>query len=218
MPQAFIGPPAMHDHEVPAGDGLTSECLPTTTQLCSMLYNLTLQSSPPCLPYIRKNIVQLPFLNVSQDGMFWTLQLFVYFAIYPPPALPPLPSLLTNCHKADTGLPSGWEVRHSNSKNLPYYFNEAQKQSRWEPPSGTDTDKLKVYMAEHHSQLELAPDTSGLNGNATSGKIRASHLLIKHRDSRRPSSWRQVGCTHWGGYDLLTIDVGEYHEIKRGSY
>jgi len=95
----------------------------------------------------------------------------------------------------DTGLPSGWEVRHSNSKNLPYYFNEAQKQSRWEPPSGTDTDKLKVYMAEHHSQLELAPEATGLNGNATSGKIRASHLLIKHRDSRRPSSWRQANIT-----------------------
>ena len=120
-----------------------------------------------------------------------------------PTSLAPFPSLLMNWHKVDTGLPSGWEVRHSNSKNLPYYFNEAQKQSRWEPPSGTDTDKLKVYMAEHHSQLELAPEATGLNGNATSGKIRASHLLIKHRDSRRPSSWRQVGCTYWCSCDLL---------------
>jgi len=41
-------------------------------------------------------------------------------------------------------------------------------------------------MAEHHSAPEVQP---GMNG---SGKIRASHLLVKHRDSRRPSSWREV--------------------------
>jgi NIMA-interacting peptidyl-prolyl cis-trans isomerase 1 len=99
---------------------------------------------------------------------------------------------LANKHQADAGLPAGWEVRHSQSKNLPYYFNESQKQSRWEPPQGTDTEKLKTYMAEHHSAAEIRPD-SGMNGNGDkSGKIRVSHLLIKHRDSRRPSSWREV--------------------------
>ncbi len=51
----------------------------------------------------------------------------------------------------ETGLPPNWEVRHSNSKNLPYYFNSAEKSSRWEPPAGTDTDKLKSYMAKYHS-------------------------------------------------------------------
>lgn len=92
--------------------------------------------------------------------------------------------------KADAGLPSGWEVRHSQSKNLPYYFNESQKQSRWEPPPGTDTEKLKSYMAEHHSASELKPEA--MNGKSVDGKIRASHLLVKHKDSRRPSSWREV--------------------------
>jgi NIMA-interacting peptidyl-prolyl cis-trans isomerase 1 len=94
--------------------------------------------------------------------------------------------------KVDAGLPSGWEVRHSNSKNLPYYFNESQKISRWEPPPGTDTERLKTYMAEHHSAPEIGPGagTNGRNGNE--GKIRARHLLIKHKDSRRPSSWREV--------------------------
>jgi NIMA-interacting peptidyl-prolyl cis-trans isomerase 1 len=48
-------------------------------------------------------------------------------------------------------------------------------------------------MAEHHSQRELGPDAGGLNGNTNTGKIRASHLLVKHKDSRRPSSWREVG-------------------------
>ncbi len=85
----------------------------------------------------------------------------------------------------DTGLPPNWEVRHSNSKNLPYYFNYVEKNSRWEPPAGTDTDKLKLYMAKYHSG---ALSSEG----AQPGKIRAAHLLVKHRDSRRPMSWREV--------------------------
>jgi hypothetical protein len=31
-----------------------------------------------------------------------------------------------------------------------------------------------------------------MNGKHADGKIRASHLLVKHKDSRRPSSWREV--------------------------
>ncbi|KAF4632308.1 hypothetical protein G7Y89_g5825 [Cudoniella acicularis] len=75
--------------------------------------------------------------------------------------------------QADAGLPTGWEVRHSQSKNFPYYFNESQKQSRWEPPPGTDTEKLKTYIAENHSAAEIKLD-AGVNGNgADKGKIRA---------------------------------------------
>jgi len=93
---------------------------------------------------------------------------------------------------AETGLPQGWEIRMSNSKNLPYYFNPETKESRWEPPEGADTTKLKDYMARTHS-------SSGINRaaatNGSDGKIRAAHLLIKHRDSRRPSSWREAKIT-----------------------
>jgi NIMA-interacting peptidyl-prolyl cis-trans isomerase 1 len=78
-------------------------------------------------------------------------------------------------------------VRHSNSKNLPYYFNAAEKNSRWEPPEGTNTEKLKVYMAKYHSGTFQPADGAG-----QPGKIRAAHLLVKHADSRRPSSWREV--------------------------
>jgi len=101
------------------------------------------------------------------------------------------PTKLTMASQADAGLPPGWEVRHSNSKNLPYYFNESEKLSRWEPPSGTDTEKLKEYMATNHSAPAIRADPSQ-NGAIHEGKIRASHLLVKHRDSRRPSSWREV--------------------------
>jgi len=90
----------------------------------------------------------------------------------------------------DTGLPPDWEVRHSNSKNLPYYFNQKTHESRWEPPEGADTDKLKLYMGQHHSSANTRID-----GAATEGKIRAAHLLVKHRDSRRPASWREPNIT-----------------------
>ncbi|KAL9061595.1 MAG: hypothetical protein Q9162_000127 [Coniocarpon cinnabarinum] len=97
----------------------------------------------------------------------------------------------------DTGLPESWEVRHSKSKNLPYYFNASTKESRWEPPIGSDSEKLKTYMATYHSS---APPTStsvdgSMDGSGNGGKIRAAHLLVKHRDSRRPSSWREADIT-----------------------
>jgi len=94
---------------------------------------------------------------------------------------------------ADTGLPAGWEIKHSNSKNLPYYYSPVQQVSTWEPPPGTDTEKLKVYMAANYSAPNSGPEYASVNGNE--GKIRASHLLIKHKDSRRPSSWREANIT-----------------------
>lgn len=94
-------------------------------------------------------------------------------------------------NQSDSGLPTAWEVRHSNSKNLPYYFNSSTKESRWEPPSGTDTEKLKAYMAQHHSGAAIRQDGS----QAKEGKIRAAHLLVKHKESRRPSSWREAEIT-----------------------
>lgn len=90
----------------------------------------------------------------------------------------------------ETGLPPNWEVRHSNSKNLPYYFNSIDRNSRWEPPPGTDTEKLKNYMAKYHSPAGAGATNSVGGGDA--GKIRAAHLLVKHNQSRRPSSWKEV--------------------------
>jgi peptidyl-prolyl cis-trans isomerase NIMA-interacting 1 len=103
---------------------------------------------------------------------------------------PPQKQLTNSTVQADTGLPPNWEVRHSNSKNLPYYFNASEKVSRWEPPPGTDTEKLKHYMATHHSASATATKPQAVDVPA--GKIRAAHLLVKHKESRRPSSWREV--------------------------
>jgi len=115
---------------------------------------------------------------------------------------------------AESGLPAGWEVRHSNSKNLPYYFNDTQKQSRWEPPPGTDTEKLKSYMAEHHSHPELVQAPP--NGHLNAGKIRASHLLVKHKDSRRPSSWREANITRTKD-DAMSMILAHEQRIRSGS-
>jgi len=115
---------------------------------------------------------------------------------------------------AESGLPAGWEVRHSNSKNLPYYFNDTQKQSRWEPPPGTDTEKLKSYMAEHHSHPELVQAPP--NGHLNAGKIRASHLLVKHKDSRRPSSWREANITR-SKDDAMSMILAHEQRIRSGS-
>ena len=96
-------------------------------------------------------------------------------------------------------LPEGWEKRMSRSsgKSAPpetlrslmqifsaetviliaiscpgkeYYLNIHTKQSQWEVPT---------EPAE--------PDDDP--------KVRASHLLVKHKDSRRPSSWREENIT-----------------------
>ncbi|KAL3467246.1 hypothetical protein BJX64DRAFT_249100 [Aspergillus heterothallicus] len=112
----------------------------------------------------------------------------------------------------NTGLPAGWEVRHSNSKNLPYYFNPATRESCWEPPTDTDMEVLKGYMAKYHSGAAAYPDGSGQG----EGKIRCSHLLVKHRDSRRPSSWREANITRTKE-EAREILRGHQERILRGE-
>ncbi|KAK4909818.1 peptidyl-prolyl cis-trans isomerase Pin1 [Elasticomyces elasticus] len=112
-----------------------------------------------------------------------------------------------------TGLPAGWEVRHSNSKNLPYYFNPQTKESRWEPPVETDSETLKHYMAQYHTNNLRA---EGVAQQDLSGKIRCAHLLVKHRDSRRPSSWREAQITR-SKDDAYGIIQNHYSRIQSGS-
>ncbi|SCU79148.1 LAFA_0B01068g1_1 [Lachancea sp. 'fantastica'] len=72
----------------------------------------------------------------------------------------------------DTGLPEPWTVRFSKSKSKQYFFNPQTKQSQWEEPEGTDHAALKKYLVEHPL------------------RVRCLHLLIKHKDSKRPASHR----------------------------
>ncbi|XP_038046175.1 peptidyl-prolyl cis-trans isomerase Pin1-like [Patiria miniata] len=68
---------------------------------------------------------------------------------------------------ADNDLPEGWEVHHSKSQGgRKYYLNIYTKASQWDKP-----------MA------------------AAVNAVCCSHLLVKHKDSRRPSSWKEETIT-----------------------
>jgi peptidyl-prolyl cis-trans isomerase NIMA-interacting 1 len=75
----------------------------------------------------------------------------------------------------------------SSSKKLPYFFNTETNFSSWNPPDGlSDTEISQLPGAEY-----LKGGKEGKEGKE--GQVRASHLLIKHNGSRRPSSWKEVG-------------------------
>ncbi|XP_050626729.1 peptidyl-prolyl cis-trans isomerase NIMA-interacting 1 isoform X1 [Macaca thibetana thibetana] len=73
-------------------------------------------------------------------------------------------------------LPPGWEKRMSRSSGRVYYFNHITNASQWERPSGNSS-------------------SGGKNGQGEPARVRCSHLLVKHSQSRRPSSWRQEKIT-----------------------
>ena len=65
-------------------------------------------------------------------------------------------------------------------------------------------------MATHHS------GSQGPNTARPEGKIRAAHLLVKHRDSRRPASWREAQITR-SKEDAMAIIKGHEQKIKSGA-
>ncbi|XP_018655605.1 putative rotamase [Schistosoma mansoni] len=68
-----------------------------------------------------------------------------------------------------SSLPEGWVSRISSSSGKPYYVNTVTNESQWEFP-------------QH-------PVISSTN------KVQCLHLLVKHNESRRPSSWKQQNIT-----------------------
>lgn len=66
----------------------------------------------------------------------------------------------------DEVLPPGWERRTSRSSGKSYYYKAATNESQWEKPLMSDSEQVK-----------------------------ASHILVKHKNSRRPSSWRNQNIT-----------------------
>eukprot|EP00123_Amoebidium_parasiticum_P006967 comp17784_c0_seq1/m.17831 comp17784_c0_seq1/g.17831 ORF comp17784_c0_seq1/g.17831 comp17784_c0_seq1/m.17831 type:complete len:157 (-) comp17784_c0_seq1:512-982(-) len=88
-------------------------------------------------------------------------------------------------------LPDGWEERESRSQGRKYFFNKLTKESQWERP----TEPAQARATE---------------------MIRASHLLVKHRDSRNPRSWREDPITRTKE-ESLEILKGYEQRIKAGE-
>lgn len=75
-------------------------------------------------------------------------------------------------------ISTGWQLRHSRSNdNRPYYFHAATGTSQWEAPSRS---------------TPASQSPSRVGGEPT---VHAYHILLKHSQSRRPSSWRQEVIT-----------------------
>ena len=85
-------------------------------------------------------------------------------------------------------VPAGWEKRTSRSTGQVYYLNQFTKQSQWDLPTSP-----------------AEPDSAPV-------QVRASHLLVKHRDSRRPSSWREENITR-SKEEALDILAGYRRQI-----
>ncbi|KAH8929044.1 rotamase-domain-containing protein [Atractiella rhizophila] len=86
---------------------------------------------------------------------------------------------------------SQWEIRFSSSRSRPYFYDSSTRQSVWEAPS--DLTPEQIARLPGAELLNASP--AGVSAAANDGKVRASHLLVKHRDSRRPSSWKTQNIT-----------------------
>lgn len=66
-------------------------------------------------------------------------------------------------------------------------------------------------MAQNHT-----PAARNDGAGQSEGKIRCSHLLVKHRDSRRPSSWREADITR-SKEEAIQILEGYQQRIDAGE-
>jgi peptidyl-prolyl cis-trans isomerase NIMA-interacting 1 len=98
---------------------------------------------------------------------------------------------------------SGWEVRFSNSRQLPYFYNSTTSTSIWEKPEELSEDQAQLLPGSQYLKGTTNAAAAAVSNGASSlssaptnvtanGTVRASHLLVKHSQSRRPSSWKEV--------------------------
>ncbi|KAK8865918.1 hypothetical protein IAR55_001066 [Kwoniella newhampshirensis] len=89
---------------------------------------------------------------------------------------------------------SGWEVRFSNSRSLPYFYHSAKGTSTWDAPPDLTPDQIRQLPGA--SQYLSSSEGGGKSGGGgKEGQVRASHILAKHAMSRRPASWRNANIT-----------------------
>ncbi|ETS60424.1 hypothetical protein PaG_05635 [Moesziomyces aphidis] len=87
-------------------------------------------------------------------------------------------------------MSSQWEIRFSNSRRLPYFYDPVTQQSTWEIPEGHTDESIRSLPGAQYLDPANAPGAP-----EKPDKVRASHLLIKHAGSRRPSSWKEANIT-----------------------
>ena len=73
----------------------------------------------------------------------------------------------------------------SSTKNRPYFYNKSTNESSWDAPEDLSTEKINQLPGAAEYLLKGAKSSH-------EDQVRASHLLIKHNGSRRPSSWKEV--------------------------
>lgn len=100
-------------------------------------------------------------------------------------------------------LPEGWEKRESRSSGKDFYFNLHTKASQWEPPVAVKPGEVEIKVAT------IYPSWKPL-------QVQASHLLVKHRESRRPSSWKTENITR-SKEEALEILKGAEKSEKRNT-
>ncbi|EKM83952.1 hypothetical protein AGABI1DRAFT_110554 [Agaricus bisporus var. burnettii JB137-S8] len=84
----------------------------------------------------------------------------------------------------------GWEIRMSVTKEMIYFYNTETKESMWTPPKDIPVEEVKKLSGADKYEEQLNKLLDG-----EKDQVRASHLLIKHKDSRRPSSWKEADIT-----------------------
>jgi len=89
----------------------------------------------------------------------------------------------------------------SSTKKRSYFYNKLTKQSTWEAPPDLSEEQINQLPGAEHLKGGKSSDRSHED------QVRASHLLIKHSGSRRPSSWKE---------EHITRSKEEAIEILRG--
>ncbi|CDZ96943.1 Peptidyl-prolyl cis-trans isomerase [Phaffia rhodozyma] len=111
--------------------------------------------------------------------------------------------------------PNDWEVRFSKSKSLPYFYSPSTGTSVWEAPAHLSHNQIAgLPGAANYLRGATSRPTAQPSGSSESSgpeKVRASHLLIKHRGSRRASSWKEANITR-SKEEAIAI-LREYRDI-----
>ena len=113
-------------------------------------------------------------------------------------------------------LPPGWLLKESRSQpGVFYYYEQETGQSSWDPPQIQMQQEEQIPKEKEEEESAAVKAEMASSGGGSSGKrsrdvvkqededqkpakkqretpkeVRVLHILKKHRDSKRPSSWR----------------------------